>query len=292
MSKIALGTAQLGMDYGVSNKLGKVAVEEAFRMLDRAVAEGIDTIDTAYSYGESEEVIGQYMRTAKRALNIVSKQSSSSHSDVRTFFDRSLARLGVSKLFGYLIHSFDAFQNDKEIWTELESLRSRGKVEKIGFSIYSPSELEEILKMDIAVDMVQLPLSVFDQRFVPYLSGMKKRGIDIYARSVFLQGLVFMQPDKLDSYFRNVRENIAAVHSLSENMGVSIASLCINFVTAHQQVDKIVVGVDNEKNLEEILDISRSKPLSKSDVSRISRVRINDNSILLPFEWKLSKASI
>ncbi|MBU0605749.1 MAG: aldo/keto reductase [Candidatus Omnitrophica bacterium] len=292
MTKIALGTAQFGMDYGVNNKRGKVAPEEAFRILHRAATIGIDTVDTAYSYGESEEVIGGYLSAGKSGLKVISKLPACSHSDVRGFFDRSLGRLGVSKLFGYLVHGFKAYQDDEAIWAELEKLKLHGKVEKIGFSLYSPSELEQILKRDLAVDLVQLPLSVFDQRFVPYLSAAKKRGIDIHARSVFLQGLVFTRPDELDTYFRRVRDNIDALHSLSMRMGASIASLCINFVAAYPHVDKIVVGVDSEENLEEIIGISRGKPLSQDDVSKISRMRIDDDAILLPFHWKLSKVRV
>lgn len=292
MSKIVLGTVQFGMDYGINNRHGRVCTDEVFRIMGEAVQAGIDTFDTAYSYGDSERVIGDYIRSGNRELKLISKEPKCSHNEVRNFFNESLTRLGVSALYGYLVHNFENYKHDESVWTEFEKLKLECKVSKIGFSLYSPFELEYILKKDLRVDIIQLPFSIFDQRFSPYLIELKKRKIDVYARSVFLQGLVFKNPNDLDKHFVKITDKINALNTLSAKLGVSIASLCINFVTTHEYVDKAVIGVDSLENLVEIISALKVNFLTKDIIGEISNLRINDENILLPFKWKLSKVPL
>lgn len=290
MNKIALGTAQFGMDYGINNKPGMVGPDEVRLILDEAVAAGIDTVDTAYYYGQSEKRIGDFLRKGGRHLKLISKQPVCRHDEVKKFLLESLSRLGARRLYGYLVHSFESYKKDETVWAELEELKAEGKAAKIGFSLYSPFELEYILKKNLAIDMIQVPFSIFDQRFGPYLSELKNRKVEIYARSVFLQGLVFNNPYTLDKYFAKIKDRIEALNSLSARLGMSIASLCVGFVTSNGNIDKAVVGVDSLENLIEITGIAQDIPLPKNIAGELSGLRIDDDDILLPFNWKLSKA--
>ena len=108
--KLALGTAQFGLDYGIANKKGKVAKEEVFKILEYAHSVGIDTLDTAYSYGESEDVIGKFISNSGKSFNVISKMpdlNSDTVSPVNGYFSQTLARLRQKKIYGYLIHKFD-----------------------------------------------------------------------------------------------------------------------------------------------------------------------------------------
>lgn len=290
VSRLVLGTAQFGMDYGINNKRGKIYPEEVFSILDKAARAGIDTLDTAHSYGDSEKVIGDFVRLGKSCFKIVSKLPVCTREKIQEILKESLHRLGVPILYGYVVHSFEAYKKDNSIWSELEGLRSEGRVEKIGFSLYSPYELEDLLQKNMAIDIIQIPFNVFDQRFEPYLSEMKKMGIEVHARSVFLQGLVFQDLAKLDGYFGTISDKIKNLYSLSCKLGISIVSLCINFATANKYIDKVIVGVDSLENLVEIVDASGGQVLSKDIVSEILDMHIDDENILLPFKWKLSKA--
>ena len=289
MNKIALGTVQFGLDYGVNNKRGKIPADEVFRILDKAAEAGIDTLDTAHAYGESEKVIGDFIRSGKNSFKIVSKLPVNTRGKTEELFKESLGRLSVPELYGYLVHSFEAYKKDEKVWRDLEELKSGGRVKKTGFSIYLPSELEDLLQRKLAIDIVQIPFSVFDQRFGPYLSEMKKRGIEIHVRSVFLQGLAFKDPEGLDGYFAKIRDKIESLNSLSARSGFSIASICINFATANKYIDKVVVGVDNLENLAEIVNVSQDQTLSGDVIFEMLNMRIDDENILLPFKWKLSK---
>ena len=289
MNKIALGTVQFGMDYGINNKRGKIHPDEVFSILDEAARSGIDTLDTACSYGDSEKVIGDFVRLGKSCFKIVSKLTACTREKTEEIFKESLNRLGVSVLYGYLLHSFETYKKDEWIWGELEGIKSEGRVKKIGFSLYLPSELEDLLRRNLAIDIIQIPFSVFDQRFEPYLSEMKKRGIEVHARSIFLQGLVFQNPAKLDKYFETISDKVESLNSLSCKLGISIASLCVNFATANEYIDKAVVGVDGMENLIEIVKVSRDQFLSRDAICDILNMRIDDENMLLPFKWKLLK---
>jgi len=292
MNRLALGTVQFGMDYGINNRRGKIPRSEAFEILESARRSGIDTIDTASSYGDSEEVIGGFIRSNKNTFKIISKLPDCGHSEVVDIVETSLRKLGVSEIYGYLIHSFPAYKRDGKIWDELEDLRLAGKIKKLGFSLYSPDELQHLMNSRLKFDIVQLPFSVFDQRFEQYLPGLKRTGVEVHSRSVFLQGLVFKKPDDLDKYFNKIRNKIVELNRLADKSGTSIVSLCIGFVMANKYIDKVVVGVDSLQNFTEITEWDAKGSINEETVKAISDLRIEDEDIVLPFKWGSLKARV
>lgn len=285
MKKIILGTAQFGMDYGINNKKGKVPQTETFEILNNAVKFGIDTVDTAHSYGESERILGSFIRCYPDKLKVVSKLPECGHGEVKTIFMDSLNKLNLSKIYGYLIHGFRNYKKDKKIWQELKKLKIDRKVEKIGFSLYFPTEFEAILQDGLEIDMLQVPFSIFDQRFKPYFSELKKRKIEIYVRSVFLQGLVFKKPEELDEQFLGIKDKLKQLHLISKETGIPLCGLCLGFAVADDDIDKIVIGVDSTQHFNEIMQTSDF--LSKLDniIPRLSDLEVNDEQIILPFNW-------
>lgn len=285
MHKVALGTAQFGMNYGINNKRGKIPKKEVFEILTEALKSGIDTLDTAYSYGESEAVIGEYIKKYKKKIKIVSKLPKCNPKEVKNIFHFSVKRLNGSSLYGYMIHSFQNYVENSKIWNIMEQLKSDGKIEKIGFSIYFPNEVEYFLKNNIKIDIIQIPYSIFDQRFAEYLPELKNKDVEIYARSVFLQGLVFKHPDRLNDYFVKIKKKIENLNSLSIKLNIPIASICINFAVLNKFIDKVVVGVDSIENLKEII----RSPNYLNDVENIlpmlSGFKVDDEKIILPLNW-------
>ena len=114
--KIVLGTAQFGADYGISNLGGKLKKADVFSILNEALTSGIDTLDTARVYGDSEEVIGEFSRLKKTDLNVVSKLPACMAVEAESLFQDSLRRLNAPKLYGYLIHDFASFSKDPAFW--------------------------------------------------------------------------------------------------------------------------------------------------------------------------------
>lgn len=285
MNKIALGTAQFGLDYGINNKRGKIPPMEVSDILNTARKYNIDTIDTAYGYGESEEVIGKCMNFSPSRWKIISKLPLCNDDEVTSIVLQSLKRLNAFILYGYLIHSFDSYKNNRKVWLALEKQKNEGRIEKIGFSLYRPCELELLLEDNLKIDIIQIPFSIFDQRFVPYLSELKNSGIEIYARSIFLQGLVFKKPSELNNTFEGIKSKIEQLNILSAKYNVSIASLCINFVLNNDFFNKVIVGVDSVEQFHEIIEAARSPLGSGNIISQLAQLKVEDEKIILPFNW-------
>lgn len=288
-NKIALGTAQFGMDYGISNKNGQIPENEVFEILNESIRSGIDVLDTAYAYGNSELVIGNFIKKHGNVFKIISKLPECDPRDVENIFESSLERLGVDMLYGYMCHSFQHYIDNPEIWDMLEKLKSEGKIEKIGISLYYPSELERIIEKKIHVDIIQVPYNVFDRRFEEYFPVLKKIGVEIVVRSIFLQGLVFKNPSELDNYFAKIKGKITQLHSLAAELNIPIAVLCLNVAILNEFVDQVVVGVDSVQNLKEIVSSSVYHVDVKKIIPKLYSLREDDENMILPINWKVSR---
>lgn len=289
--KVALGTAQFGMEYGINNKRGRINQPQVRAILNKAVECGIDTFDTAYDYGESERVLGDFIKSCHKRIKIISKLPVCESNAVKKILKSSLDRLGISKIYGYLIHNFNHYKNECGIWNELKRIRDEDKIEKIGFSLYFPSELEFLFEHGLEIDLVQVPFSVFDQRFEPYFPELKKRKVEIFVRSVFLQGILFKKPSELDDYFETIKDKIKRLNTLSRESRISIVSLCLNFVLENKFIDKVVVGIDNLAHLKEVVSSVAPIPNFKDTLDELSDLREDNEDIILPFKWELKRVN-
>lgn len=286
MSKLSLGTAQFGLDYGINNTRGRIPSKEVFQILDAAHSGGIDTLDTASVYGDSEKVLGDYLRKSSRKFRIVSKTKEVSEKTAKISLRNSLKTLGVRSLYAYLLHDFEAFANDPSAWRTMQALKDTGVVDKVGFSLYRPRELDWILDHQVQADIIQVPVSIFDQRFLPVLEKARGRGIEIHARSVFLQGLAFKDIEGLDRRFEDMRGPLGELRSLSARTCFSLSRLCFGFVARSPFIDRVVVGVDGLAQLQELMAEDK---IPDDIVAQLGRFRIDNEQILLPFLWSEKK---
>lgn len=286
MQKLALGTAQFGMDYGINNARGKVPANEVLAILNEARKAGVDTLDTAAGYGESEKVLGEYLKQNSSAFKIISKLSNADIAAAKQNLAVSLDNLGQSSLYGYLIHNFDFYRENPQVWDLLEQAKSQGTVKKIGFSLYYPVELDNIFSQDLAVDLVQLPYNVLDQRFYRYFPELKKRKIEIHIRSVFLQGLLFKKPEELSIHFQKIVGKIKILRDLAVQYRSTITEICLNFVYREELVDKVVVGVDNLANLQEILQAVQPGKIIAPLAGSLKELAEEDEDLIVPMNWK------
>jgi aryl-alcohol dehydrogenase-like predicted oxidoreductase len=286
MNKIVLGAAQFGLDYGINNKRGKIPEKDAYRILNKSVYFGINTVDTARQYGESENVIGNFLKLTGHKFKIISKLPDCKYDEVKGIFRHSLNELGLEKIYAYLIHNFKSYRKEVLIWDEIKKLKNDGKIEKAGFSLYYPQELEYLLKHKVDFDMVQVPYSIFDQRFENYFLELKQRNIDVYVRSVFLQGLLFKKPDSLANRFYKIKNKIIFLLDTSKKIKAPISLLCLGFVLFNKNIDKVIFGVDKEEDL--IENLTQLKKLDKIHqvYESLKALREDDENIILPFKWK------
>ena len=170
MNKLALGTAQFGMNYGIANKFGKVSLLEVKKIIQLAKKNKIDLVDTAISYNESEKILG---KVGVDNFKIISKLPNIKKGNffvdrwLESQLENSLKYLGVNKLYGLLLHQpKDLLGNlGKKLINKLNKFRNNGLVNKIGISIYDPSEFYEVKNL-IKIDIIQAPLNVIDRRLV------------------------------------------------------------------------------------------------------------------------------
>ena len=291
--KIGLGTVQFGADYGIANANGKVEQEEVFRILEYAGLHEIDFLDTAYSYGESEKVLGEFIQRNNFLFNIISKIPSLDQGfsgKIEEILLKSLNCLKVKNIYGYLIHKFEDYVSQKDLWEQMKDLKAKGTVKRIGFSLYSLEELEMLFSQNVQFDILQVPFSLFDRRFSVYFKKLKAMGVEIHVRSVFLQGLAFLNPEDLPVNLRNAKEYILRLRRIAFESKSSISSICLNFALLNPYVDKVIIGIDSldqlKSNIEDIKSIKKVERI----LNMLDDLEIKDEEIILPYKWTKVKA--
>jgi len=282
LKKLCLGTAQFGLDYGISNLKGRIPEEEVFEILNYALDNEIGFIDTAYDYGESEKVIGKFIRRNSDRIKIISKLPQTNK--VYEAIDKTLDNLGIRKLYGYLIHNFNFFLKNPKVWEEVLRLKYDDRTEKVGFSLYYPEEYNIIKKLKF--DILQIPYSIFDQRFGDLLEGFKEKGVEVYARSVFLQGLVFKRPEELNGKFSKLKERLVYLNALAKESNLSLSAIFLNFVVLNKNIDKVIIGIDSLENLKVDISSLGSYKNIKKNHQRLLELKETDEDIILPTRWK------
>ena len=286
-----MGTAQFGLAYGINSGHKQMCRQEVFSVMEEAARSWVDILDTAHAYGSSEELIGEFFKEHNRGrcFEIISKLPKCSFDEARDKIRLSLERTHAESLYGYLLHDFNMYREDPGVWDFFLSLRDKGIVKKIGASVYYPKDLELMLDKHLSLDMVQVPYNIFDRRFEDYFELLYRRNIEIYARSIFLQGLFFIKPQNLNNHFFKIKEKIVYLNKFSQEKGIGILSVCLNFVLLNKYIDKVVVGVDNLVHFKEIMGSLILGPQVKMMHAELFGLKEDDQEILLPFNWKLGK---
>ena len=263
-SRLAIGTVQFGLDYGIANQSGRARLENVRNILQEVAAQGVDTLDTAIAYGESERILGQ---AGLSSWNVVTKlpalpeECADIVGWVETQIEGSLKRLGVKQLYGVLLHRPEQLlgEDGKFLFKALEHLKAQGVTRKIGVSVYGPEELDGLMA-EKRFDLVQAPLNILDRRLVE--SGcarrLKDQGTELHVRSVFLQGLLLMPAEQRPEKFGRWHTVWLEWTRWLDETGLTPLQACLSYAMDVEEVDKIVVGVDSVKHVKEILAATHS----------------------------------
>ena len=286
LSKVILGTAQFGMNYGINNNKGKVSVKEIFKILDYCAKIGINYIDTAFDYGDSESTIGQYLKNNSNVkFKIITKVSHSSKNIEDSLF-KSLSNLKVDSIDTILFHSKESFN---KLENEIGNLIGKHKnlyFSNFGVSVYSNEDVYDILKYDF-IDTVQLPFNIFDNYNYRenVFKELNKKNIKLLVRSIFLQGLFFKPVELIPRSLRPLKPALIKLNELSKKYNLTINELSLSYVF-NQNIDGILIGCDSLKQLKE--NIKSLKILIDHEIiDEIEKIKINHISMLDPRNWKL-----
>lgn len=282
-SKLALGTVQFGLDYGISNTGGKTPEDEVRKLLDYAWGNGIKVLDTALAYGDAEAVVGRCVPTPFR---IVSKFPAgiTTAGELELALHNSLTNLRQEVLYGYIAHNAKDFVDNEPLWKAAVELRASGRIQKIGYSLYSPGELDQLLDAGMLPDLVQLPFNILDNKFEHHLDILKQYNVEVHVRSVFLQGLFFMEsfPEKLQP----LAGPVAEVKRIAESHSLTMTQLLLNYALHHPAIGAVVMGVNNLAQLKcNINDILEQFPFEQI-VQEVKRIEITEKNLLNPVNWK------
>jgi aryl-alcohol dehydrogenase-like predicted oxidoreductase len=263
LSRLGLGTVQFGLNYGVSNRADRPSEGEVAAILARAVEAGIGHLDTAPAYGEAEILVGRHL-PRHHDLRIATKLSPIAEATIEAWHGaailetlcRSLEHLRVDRVHGLLLHHAPDLGKPgaEHIVDALMLARTRGWAERIGASIYDAEQLA-LVESRFQPQLVQLPLNVLDRRLIQsgMLSRLKARGVELHARSVFLQGALLMNPNELPQFFAPVREHIAGLQRQWGEAGQTAIGGCLAFVLCRPEVDAVIVGVNRLGEFDDIV---------------------------------------
>lgn len=277
--RIGLGTVQFGLNYGISNQTGKPNSNQVDAILKCYQKYGGSTLDTSSAYGNALDVLGDVKAGEK--FKIVSKvKPGTTVKTVGIEMDEQLKSLKQKRIYALLIHSFADYKNDKHLFEALKEQKENGRVEKIGFSFYNTEELDLVLQNGHVPDLVQVPFNLLDQRFLPQFKLLKQQGVEIHTRSSFLQGLLFYSKNELPAHFGSIKNLLESLHELQVSYGWTRLQLLLNFALSYPEVDKVVLGVNQLVELEEIFNsISGHEPID------YSQFRIEDINLINPALW-------
>jgi aryl-alcohol dehydrogenase-like predicted oxidoreductase len=266
IQQLGLGTAQFGFDYGLSNNSGQVPLVHAREILKFASNNGISALDTAAEYGVSESIVGACLKDLTQAPFAIYTKTIAIRTDViqaddvarlGLAFELSLKKLGCDHVAGLLVHHANDLLSPGggHLFDYLLELKSIGKIKKIGVSVYDKAQIDQLL-CKYQFDFMQLPINVFDQRLLQNgtIASLGERGIEIHARSIFLQGVLMMQAEKLPEHLNALKKPLMHFQAKAKLLGLSPLAASLAFIKKISQISTAIIGVVTVDHLKECVE--------------------------------------
>lgn len=254
ISRMTLGTVQLGLNYGIANTEGKPGLEKAYAILDKAIEKGVNCLDTASGYGDSEKVIGSWMKernTNRDSISIATKfklgdiAAEDVEYNLIDSVEKSLVNLGTDYVDFLLMHDASEYEKyETQINTTIEKLIKQGYVKNAGASGYDYAGIKKILNNDM-YSVFQIPVNMLDYRITGTEAAERLKSKTVFVRSVYLQGLFFMNTQSLYGNLNQIAPFLKKIREIADEYNFSIARLAMGYVNSLDYVDSLVVGADN-----------------------------------------------
>lgn len=295
-TKLGLGTVQFGLNYGATNTTGQVPESDVREILSAAAATGISVLDTAAAYGESETILGRCLADVGSAdFSVITKTvplrtGGIGHDERSRFvqgFDDSLDKLRTSSVAGLLLHHAEdvLVPGGEWLYQQMLEWRQAGKAAKIGVSAYDSAQLEQLFSR-YSFDLIQVPISVFDQRLIRsgVLADLAARGVEIHARSIFLQGLVLASPDSLPAHLSALAGPLAHFRQAAAEVNMTPLAASLAYIKQLAEISIALVGVLSVKHLQECVTA-----YDAACEMNFNEIAVNDAYLLDPRRWPSPK---
>lgn len=286
-SKLILGTVQFGLHYGVNNSLGKIPINEINDILNFSHDNGIYTLDTAAAYGDAELILGEQIKNIQpKKFNIITKFNLKEYPSPKDSFHQSLIKLKQESVETIMFHNYNDFISTKN--SELnEILNLKGnKFKKLGISLYTNEEVASICRLNI-FDLVQLPFNVLDNSNLrqEYFEMLKAKNIEIHTRSVFLQGLIFMEKNTIPINLKPLIPYLTQLDKIASDFSIKKEALILQYALTNPLISGVLIGVDSLNQLKSNLFISE-QIIPKEAIEEINKINVKETSLLNPSLWK------
>lgn len=286
-----IGGAQFGQSYGVVSGDRQLSEETISSLLKQSWNLGISLIDTAPSYGDSERILG---KKEFQKFDFITKLSILESPDwglpnVQDSIEESLHRLQKKSLNGYLIHNAAQFlkkKNSDEIWLKLCDFKAKGIIRNLGFSVYEEFEIIKILNSFPGTDFLQVPINLFDQRLSNSnaISLARLQNVSIHARSIFLQGLLLCDINKIPLSLGIIRDKRRVLEAYNNQNGCTNLEMALAYIRSLNFISKIVVGLKDAQQLKQLNHaFGKSEYMTKI---AFENFRIDDINSIDPRRWR------
>ena len=272
LSRLSLGTVQLGMEYGIANKSGKPSMQKSCDILSAAVENGVNCFDTALAYGDSEMVLGACLG---QEAHVISKVSSKEFENLESKVKASLKRLNRERLYGLLLHDSGILKN----WGQRErdkilKLKKNGMIKYFGLSIYEEEEFKRALEID-EITLIQVPFNLLDDRFIKYRweERAEKGNRLLFVRSIYLQGLIFLGSRNLPEHLKEAQPALERLEELAKEQKMTLPELAMDYVKYMAANAVILFGAeDKDQVVENIETFDRLAPVDHETIEEILSV--------------------
>ena len=284
-NKLILGTVQLGLNYGINNSLGKPSEKGSFSILGYAQKNGVNTLDTAAAYGNSEELIGKYHLNSEEKFSVITKFHLQEGKEVTEIVDKALNKLCVTSIDTLFFHSFQDYHSNPGILQALSKEVGKGRINQLGVSVYTNNEIEALLPVQ-EISVIQAPFNLLDNhsKRAEIFQKAKTSGKKVHTRSVFLQGLFFISLDTLPKLLFPLKPELAKIHQIANKSGISIGTLAMNYALSKEYIDGVLIGVDSAEQFKENLK-SLDETISYEVFRQIDAIAVQNSYLLNPINW-------
>jgi len=267
-NNIIIGAAQLGTNYGIANSNKQFKLEERVNFLDFAYKNGFISFDTAYNYKNSHKILGQWISIKNRKPILYSKIPKIKKIDIKVLtdiFSKMLSELNVTNLDGLFLHNPKDWENIK-MQIFINKIIKKKLIKSFGLSIYEENQIY----LNENIKIIQAPGNIFNQKVInsERLHNFSNNGGEVHIRSIFIQGLIFMNPNNIPTILEELKKPIFYIQNYAKEINIPIANLLLLAVNKIFPKAKLVVGLDDLEQITTLLEIYKNK-ISDSDLTEI-----------------------